>query len=101
VDTKIKPCECKSIEEIRGQIDRIDKALIELFAERFEYVTEIVKYKEKNQDAIVAIDRKNMVISQRAQWAEELGLDPETFSKIFRILVEHNITRELELIETK
>jgi chorismate mutase-like protein len=97
-----KACECKSIEEIRAQIDNIDRELVSMFAERFEYVKEVVKYKEKTEDAVVAIERKNFVIKQRAEWAKELGLDPEMFAKIFEQLIDHYISKEMELIkETK
>jgi isochorismate pyruvate lyase len=95
---EINPCDCKSKEEIREQIDKIDQALIRLFARRFQYVKEIVKYKEKTAEAIVAQDRKNFVIEQRACWAEEQGLDKEAYASIFRFLVEHNISKELEIL---
>lgn len=93
--------ECKSIEEIRNQIDLIDEELVKLFAKRTEYVKEIVKYKEKNSDAIIARERKMHVIQQRSGWAEELGLDREAYAQIFTILIEHNISLEMNLIENK
>ncbi|MCF8363599.1 MAG: chorismate mutase [Prolixibacteraceae bacterium] len=94
-----KACECKSIEEIRAQIDVIDRELVRLFAKRFEYVKEVVKYKDKTEDAVVAIERKEFVIGQRADWAKELGLDPEMFAKLFEQLIDHNISKEMELIK--
>jgi chorismate mutase len=94
-----KPAECKSKDEIRAQIDKIDLEIISLFAKRFEYVKEIVKFKENNSDAIIDLNRKNKVIDQRGGWAAELGLDKKTYEQIFSIVVEHSILKEFEIIK--
>lgn len=94
------PSECCSKEEIRQQIDLIDKEIIKLFGLRFKYVSEIVKYKN-NVESVVAEDRKNHVIKARGEWAEEHGLDKATFEQIYRFLVDHNIGKELEILENR
>jgi isochorismate pyruvate lyase len=94
------PSECTCKEEIRQQIDIIDKEIIALFAQRFQYVSEIVKFKT-DVESVVAEDRKNHVIKARGEWAEEHGLDKETFEQIYRFLVDHNIGKELEILENK
>jgi chorismate mutase len=91
--------ECRSKDEIRHQIDLIDFEMIKLFSKRTEYVREIVKYKEKNPDSIIAMERKMQVINQRGEWAEDFGLDRGTYEQIFKELVEHNISIELDLME--
>ena len=91
--------ECKSKDDIRQQIDLIDHELVKLFAKRTEFVREIVKFKEKNPDAIVALERKTHVIKQRAEWAEKFGLDKVVYEQIFRKLVEHNISIEMDLMK--
>ncbi|NDP20965.1 MAG: isochorismate-pyruvate lyase [Paludibacter sp.] len=88
---------CTSKEEIRAQIDIIDKEIIALFAKRFQYVSEIVKYKS-DVKSVVAQGRKNQVIKDRGEWAEAHGLDKETFEQIYRFLVDHNIGKELEIL---
>lgn len=92
-----KPSECKCKEEIRAQIDLIDKEIIALFGLRFRYVSEIVKFKT-DKESVVALDRKNHVIKARGEWAEQHGLDKEAFEHIYRFLVEHNIGKELEIM---
>lgn len=94
------PAECKNKEEIRNQIDTIDKEIITLFALRFQYVSEIVKFKN-DVESVVAQDRKNEVINQRGNWAEELGLDKATFQRIYECLITHNINKELEILEKR
>ena len=92
-------CDCNSKEEVREQIDLIDLELIRLFAKRYEFVKEIVKYKEKTEDAIIALERKDFVINQRAEWAADYGLDYEAYAQLFKHLVEHNISKEMEILE--
>lgn len=94
------PAECNSKEEIRHQIDLIDKEIIALFAQRFQYVSEIVNYKN-DVESVIAQDRKNYVIKARGEWAEEHGLDKQTFEQIYRFLVDHNIGKELEILKKK
>lgn len=91
------PSECNSKKEIRMQIDQIDKEIISLFALRFQYVCEIVKFKS-DAESIVALNRKNEVIELRGEWAENLGLDNHTFKQIYKLLIEHNIKKEMEIL---
>ncbi len=94
------PSECCGKEEIRQQIDIIDQEIIALFAKRFEYVSEIVKYKN-DAESVVALERKNEVIRMRGEWAEQKGLDKETFEQIFQCLVDSNIKKELEILDSR
>ena len=75
------PFECNCKEEIRTQIDLIDREIIALFAKRFQFVNEIVKYKN-DVKSVIAQDRKDHVIKQRGEWAENHGLDKNTFEQI-------------------
>lgn len=92
------PKSCQSIEEVRNEIDSIDRDVMELLAKRQEYVHEIVRFKT-NHDSIVAQDRQNQLYEQRKKWAEELDLSPEMIDELFKTMVRHNIQRELELHE--
>ena len=95
-----KPEDCHSLEDIRNEIDKIDRSIILLFAERNKFVKEIVRFKFDNA-GIRAEARKNEVISQRKRWAEEKGLDAVTFAKIYELLIESNIKQELEIFKSK
>lgn len=94
------PKDCVSAEEIRSEIDKIDKQIIALFGKRYKYVEEIVRFK-KNKKGVQAGDRVKQVIRDRRKWAEENGLDADTFEKMFLILIENNIKHELELLKKK
>ncbi|MCF6333939.1 MAG: chorismate mutase [Draconibacterium sp.] len=94
------PKDCKSLEEVRNEIDKIDEHIISLFSERHKYVEEIVRFKN-NKDAVIAQDRKDQVILQRKNWAAKNGLNADTFEKIYTLLVDSNIQHELELLKLK
>ncbi len=94
------PAECSGMEEIRNQIDQIDQEIIQLFAQRSDYVHEIVKFKT-DEESVIAIDRKELVIRQRAEWAEAVGLDKKTFEDIYTRLLSQNISEELLLLQKK
>lgn len=92
------PKECQSLEAVRNEIDKIDEHIISLFSERHKYVEEIVRFKH-DKDAIIAQDRKDQVILQRKNWAAKNGLNPETFEKMYTLLVDSNIQHELEILK--
>lgn len=92
------PSECTGKEEIRNEIDQIDQEIIRLFALRSEYVHEIVKFKT-DEESVIAIERKELVIKQRAEWANAAGLDKQTFEDIYTRLLQQNISEELLLLK--
>ncbi len=96
----ITPEECKSAEDVRNQIDKIDHRIMKLYGERHKYVEEIVRFKH-DEEGIIANDRRIQVIKDRRKWAQENGLDAETFEKMYNLLIENNIQRELEILKEK
>lgn len=93
-----KPQECTNLEEVRHEIDNIDQSIIDLLSTRFEYVKQVVKYKEKTANGIEATDRKKAVFATRRQWAAEKGLDPDVIEEIYVRLVQYFIDEEKKII---
>lgn len=94
-----RPEECKGIDEIRDSIDLLDTEIIRLLGERFKYVQEIVKYKNKDKDSIVAKERREQVIKTRRELAAKNGLNPDIIEQIYKLLIDHFIDEELELMK--
>lgn len=90
------PKSCTTIDEVRQEIDRIDREIMELLAKRQDYVCEIIRFK-KDEESIVAQGRQDQLYQQRRRWAEELQLSPEMIDEVFKTMVRHNIQKELEL----
>ncbi len=93
----IKPQACDNIQEIRDAIDVIDQEILQLFAQRHEYVKEIVKFKSGDEEGIIARERKEQVLKQRKAWAEVWGLDTETMEEVFRLVIDKNIQIQLNI----
>lgn len=97
VNTK-QPLECSNITEVRNEIDNIDREIINLLATRFEYVREVVKYKDGTASGIEASDRRNAVLQTRREWAEEKGLNPDVVEDIYARLIAYFISEEKKII---
>jgi len=94
------PNECKSIEELRLQIDEIDHDIIDLIGKRFSFIQEIVKYKN-TVDEVIAKNRFQVVISERRKMAISHHLDPDVIENIYRIMMKYFIQEQLELLKKK
>ena len=93
----IKPQACGNIQEIRDAIDVIDQEILQLFAQRHEYVKEIVKFKSGDEEGIIARERKELVLKQRKAWADERGLDPKLMEEVFKLVIEKNIQIQFDI----
>ena len=99
---KVKqPSNCRTIDEVRQEIDKIDREIINLLGSRFQYIKEVVKYKLPDEKSISAEERYNKVIKERGDWAKECGLDNKTIEKVYQILLDYFIEEQLKIINLK
>ena len=90
-----KPDECRDMQDIRAEIDRIDQAVIRLLSERFEYVQQASRFKT-SATSVRAPDRFKAMLKQRRVWAQEAGLDADVIEKVYRDLVSYFIEEEMK-----
>lgn len=95
-----RACHCTDMTEIRAEIDRIDRKVISLFGERYEFVKAASQFK-KSPDQVKAQSRFDAMLQERRLWAEERGLNPDLIEKIYRDLVTWFISEEMKLWATK
>jgi nicotinamidase-related amidase/chorismate mutase len=86
---------CTSLEEVRYKIDRIDRELVALLADRGRYVKEASRFK-KNEIAVRAADRVEQVISKVRSTAEQLGADPSITEQVYRTMIGAFIEAEMK-----
>lgn len=86
--------ECSSIDDIRTEIDRIDRQIVALIGERAGYVRAAAKFKTSTAD-VRAAERFEAMLRQRRAWAQERGLDPDMIEKLYRGMVNHFIQQEM------
>lgn len=94
------PNECLNMQEIRLEIDRIDRKIIAAFGERFEYVKAASKFKTSDT-SVKAPERFKSMLQQRRIWAEEEELNPDVIEKLYQDLVNYFIQEELKHWQTE
>ena len=93
-----KPGDCNSMDELRHQIDKLDVKIIELLANRSEFIDRATELKKSNGMPARIPERIETVVSNARNAAEELNLDADLVEKIWRILINWSIQREAEII---
>jgi len=90
--------DCKNMEEVRTEIDRIDAALVDLMGERFSYVDRAWQFKKSPAEARVPW-RIQQVIDRVKQRATERGLPPELVEALWRQMIGWFIQYEEEKLQ--
>jgi isochorismate pyruvate lyase len=91
------PADCSTKEDVRAELDRIDQALLTLFAERHRYVTRMAEIKTDPHEAHDPA-RIAAILSKQRQRAEELGLDEDQAELIWKTLIDWNVNYEKGII---
>lgn len=94
------PDECSNIQEIRSEIDAIDREVINALGKRSAYVKAAAKFKP-SETSVKAPERFNTMLQQRRIWAESAGLNPDVIEKLYRDLVNYFIDEELKHWQSK
>ena len=87
--------DCKTIEEVRENINRIDREIVELISQRSSYVGQAAKFKKTAQD-VKAPARVEEIILRMRGLAVEKHLDPDIVEKIYRTMIACFIGYELK-----
>lgn len=91
---------CKSLEEVRSNIDRIDDAIIKLIAERGTYVIQASAFK-KDEDGVKDTGRVEKVIAKVRSKANEYGANPDMVEVLYREMISRFVTMELSEFQKK
>ena len=67
------PADCMSKEDVRAELDRIDQALLTLFAERHGYVTRMAEIKTDPHEAFDKA-RIDAILTKQRKRAEEIAV---------------------------
>ena len=89
---------CKNLNEVRTQIDQLDKDIIRMIAYRSQYVKQAAKIKQ-DKISIKAPDRVEKVIENARSLAVEYLLNPAIIEKIYRTMIDCFIDYEIKEYE--
>jgi isochorismate pyruvate lyase len=96
----IEPENCTGMEDIRVEIDNMDRDIIAILGKRFEYVKSAAKFKT-SETSVRAPERFKSMLEQRRVWASSEGLSPDAIEKMYRDLVNHFIKEEMARCEAE
>lgn len=87
--------QCKSLDEVRTEIDALDRNIVALIAARAEYVKQAATFK-KNTDDVKAPQRVEQVIAKVKQHAVDAGVDQNVLEATYRAMINAFIAEETE-----
>ena len=87
--------DCKDLNEVRENIDRIDKQIVKLIGERSNFVKQAANFK-RDSNEVKAHQRVEMVIIKVRKLAEEYNVSPDIVEDIYRNMINAFINFELK-----
>ncbi len=86
---------CRSLEEVRENIDSIDDRIISLIAERASFVAQAAAFK-KNEEGVRAAGRVEQVILRVREKAGKYGAPPDIAEAVYRTMINGFINIEMK-----
>ncbi len=90
----IDPADCRSMEEVRHGVDRVDEEIVRLLGTRFRYMDAAARIKPA-REAVRDEARKAQVLANVARLAAEHRVPEEAAAELYERLVEASIAYEL------
>ncbi|HEY9204475.1 MAG TPA: chorismate mutase [Candidatus Methanoperedens sp.] len=87
--------DCRDIDEVRENIDSIDRGIVRLLSERSRYVKQAARFKKTTED-VKAPKRVEEVIAKVRILASEQGIDPDIVEKVYRTMITCFINDEMK-----
>jgi isochorismate pyruvate lyase len=90
------PANCRNMAEVRRGVDAVDRALVELLAERQRYMDAAARIKT-DRHAVHDADRIEDVVSKVKAAAQDAGLAETIAEPVWRTLIDRSIAYEFEI----
>jgi isochorismate pyruvate lyase len=85
---------CQSLEEARGEIDKLDEEIVGLIAQRNAYIKQIAHFKT-SVDEIKSDERIQYIISKVRQQAIALDLSPNLINDLYIRMIDAMVESEV------
>lgn len=89
-----------SLEDLRDQIDSIDKELIETLSARMKIVEEIGEYKKNNNVTTLQLNRWDALLKDRVIKGQSVSLNEEFVVELYRTIHKESIKRQSEIMNS-
>ncbi|MCI5777709.1 MAG: bifunctional 3-deoxy-7-phosphoheptulonate synthase/chorismate mutase type II [Bacteroidales bacterium] len=82
------------LDELRQQIDILDKQIVEIVAKRMSISEKIAKYKYENGITVLQARRYDEILASRRATAEQNKLNPDFVIKLYEAIHEESVNRQ-------
>lgn len=89
----------QDLSKLREKVDQMDKSLIEILAERFNFIRDLGEYKRNNNLAVFQGDRWKEVTESRINMGVERGLSKEFMEEMLLAIHEESIKKQELMLE--
>ena len=86
-DQNRPPSDCRDLSDVRAEIDRVDRALVERIAERMGYVERAWQLKLKDRAEANVPWRNQQVVDKVRAIAAEKGVPPDLCEALWRQMI--------------
>ena len=86
------------LNNLRKEIDSIDKKLVEIVGKRTAIVKEIGRYKKENAVTILQIERWFEILKSRKEWGQEMHIDPQMVAELFELIHKHSVLTQTHIL---
>jgi len=86
--------ECKTLDEVRTEIDKLDDQIVELIGSRNSYIKQAAKFKN-TVDEVKAPERINDIIAKVRHKALTMGMSANLLEEIYTIMIDEMVESEI------
>jgi len=86
--------DCKTLEEVRAEIDKLDIQLVDLIAQRSHLIRQAAAFKN-SVDEVKADDRIDFIKARVREHAIGLGINPNMISELFTTMIDEMVETEI------
>ncbi len=87
------------LEDMRHQIDDIDRELLETLAQRMNLVEKAGEYKREHNVTVFQQDRWGEIFKSRPEWAEKMRVNKDFVAEMFKLIHTESIRIQTEVTE--
>ena len=91
---KMELKECKSLEEVRTEIDKLDDQIVELIGARNGYIKQAARFKN-TVDEVKNPERIDEIIAKVRHKALALGMSANLLEEIYTIMINEMVESEI------
>jgi chorismate mutase/prephenate dehydratase len=91
----VSPDRTPDLDDLRRELDRVDRGLVDLIARRLEVVAQVGAAKARTDTPVRDADRERTVLDGVEAVALERGVDGELVRRIFREIIGHAVDRQV------